>query len=163
MSTDAPIKINQQTRGDNRYYHLRSHRIHPQSMDMFESRISFALDNKEMIEEIDSDENSKNNFMDILVGIKEEILSQEGKENKAIFQMFLFIEVKSTNGIPDPKRTRVHIISKIYKDYDKKHFGVEIKPSNYGVPIHANTFNQLPERVVEQIKNHGDMQYESFN
>ena len=53
MSTDAPIKINQQTRGDNRYYHLRSHRIHPESMDMFESRISFALDNKEMIEKID--------------------------------------------------------------------------------------------------------------
>ncbi len=100
MSTDAPIKINQQTRGDNRYYHLRSHRIHPQSMDMFESRISFALDNKEMIEEIDSDENAKNNFMDVLVKIKEEILSQEGKENKAIFQMFLFIEIKSTNGIP---------------------------------------------------------------
>ena len=82
MSTDAPIKINQMTRGDNRYYHLRSHRIHPQSMDMFESRISFALDNKDVIEKIDSDENAKNNFMDVLVGIKEEILSQEAKENK---------------------------------------------------------------------------------
>ena len=161
MSTDAPIKINQQTRGDNRYYHLRSHRIHPQSMDMFDSRISFALDNKEMIERIYSDENAKNNFMDVLVKIQEEILSREGQENKAIFQMFLFFEIESKNGIP--QRPKVHIISKIYKDYDNKHFGVEIKPSNIGVPFHANTFNQLPERVVEEIKNHGDMQYESFN
>ena len=62
MSTDAPIKINQMTRGDNRYYHLRSHRIHPQSMDMFESRISFALDNKEVIEKIDSDEEEPIDF-----------------------------------------------------------------------------------------------------
>ena len=54
MSNEAPIQINQMTRGDNRYYHLRSHRIHPQSMDMFDSRISFALDNKEMIEEIET-------------------------------------------------------------------------------------------------------------
>ena len=99
--------------------------------------------------------------MDVLVKIKEEILSQEGKENKAIFQMFLFFEIESKNGIP--QRPKVNIISKVYKDYDKKHFGVEIKPSNIGVPFHANTFNQLPERVVEEIKNHGDMQYESFN
>ena len=162
MSTDAPIKINQQTRGDNRYYHLRSHRIHPQSMDMFESRISFALDNKDVIEKIDSDENAKNNFMDVLVGIKEEILSQEAKENKAIFEMFLFLDIESKNGTPQ-LNTKVNIISKVYKDYDNKHFGVEIKPSNIGVPFHANTFNQLPERVVEEIKNHGDMQYESFN
>ena len=161
MSNEAPIQINQMTRGDNRYYHLRSHRIHPQSMDMFESRISFALDNKDVIEKIDSDENAKNNFMDVLVGIKEEILSQEGKENKAIFQMFLFFDIESKNGIP--QRPKVHIISKIYKDYDNKHFGVEIKPSNIGVPFHANTFNQLPKQVVEKIQEHGDMQYEEFN
>ncbi len=162
MSNEAPIQINQMTRGDNRYYHLRSHRIHPQSMDMFDSRISFALDNKEMIEKIDSDENAKNNFMDVLVGIKEEILSREGQENKAIFQMFLFIDIESKNGIPQLS-PKVHIISKIYKDYDKEQFGVEIKPSNIGIPFHANTFNQLPKPVVEEIKNHGDMQYESFN
>ena len=162
MSNEAPIQINQMTRGDNRYYHLRSHRIHPQSMDMFDSRISFALDNKEMIEKIDSDENAKNNFMDVLVGIKEEILSREGQENKAIFQMFLFIDIESKNGIPQLS-PKVHIISKIYKDYDKEQFGVEIKPSNIGIPFHANTFNQLPERVVDEIKNHGDMQYEPFN
>ena len=162
MSTDAPIKINQQTRGDNRYYHLRSHRIHPQSMDMFESRISFALDNKDVINFIDSSEEYKNDFMDLLVKIKEGIVSKEGQENRAIFQMFLFIDIDSKNGIPQ-LNTKVNIISKIYKDYDNKHFGVEIKPSNIGVPFHANTFNQLPERVVEEIKNHGDMQYESFN
>tara|TARA_R100001129_G_scaffold167828_1_gene135626 strand:- start:822 stop:1217 length:396 start_codon:yes stop_codon:yes gene_type:complete len=131
-------------------------------MDMFDSRISFALDNKEMIEKIDSDENAKNNFMDVLVGIKEEILSREGQENKAIFQMFLFIDIESKNGIPQLS-PKVHIISKIYKDYDKEQFGVEIKPSNIGIPFHANTFNQLPKPVVEEIKNHGDMQYESFN
>ena len=56
MSNEAPIQINQMTRGDNRYYHLRSHRIHPQSMDMFETRISFALDNKDVINFIDSSE-----------------------------------------------------------------------------------------------------------
>ena len=76
--------------------------------------------------------------------------------------MFLFFEIESKNGIPQ-LNPKVHIISKVYKDYDNKHFGVEIKPSNIGVPFHANTFNQLPERVVEEIKNHGDMQYESFN
>ena len=162
MSTDAPIKINQQTRGDNRYYHLRSHRIHPQSMDMFESRISFALDNKDVINFIDSSEEYYNEFMDLLVKIKVGIVSKEGQENRAIFQMSLFIDIESKNGTPQ-LNTKVNIISKIYKDYDNKHFGVEIKPSNIGVPFHANTFNQLPERVVEEIKNHGDMQYESFN
>ena len=161
MSNEAPIQINQMTRGDNRYYHLRSHRIHPQSMDMFDSRISFALDNKEMIEKMDSDENAKNNFMDVLVKIQEEILSREGQENKAIFQMFLFIDIESKNGIP--QSPNVHIISKIYKDYDKEQFGVEIKPSDIGIPFHPNTFNQLPKPVVEEIKKHGDMQYESFN
>ena len=161
MSNEAPIQINQMTRGDNRYYHLRSHRIHPQSMDMFDSRISFALDNKEMIEKMDSDENAKNNFMDVLVKIQEEILSREGQENKAIFQMFLFIDIESKNGIP--QSPNVHIISKIYKDYDKEQFGVEIKPSNIGIPFHPNTFNQLPKPVVEEIKKHGDMQYEAFN
>lgn len=161
MSNEAPIQINQMTRGDNRYYHLRSHRIHPQSMDMFDSRISFALDNKEMIEKMDSDENAKNNFMDVLVKIQEEILSREGQENKAIFQMFLFIDIESKNGIP--QSPNVHIISKIYKDYDKEQFGVEIKPSDIGIPFHPNTFNQLPKPVVEEIKKHGDMQYEAFN
>ena len=78
MSTDPPIKINQMTRGDNRYYHLRSHRIHPQSMDMFETRISFALDNKDVINFIDSSEEYKNDFMDLLVKIKEGIVSKEG-------------------------------------------------------------------------------------
>ena len=162
MSTDAPIKINQQTRGDNRYYHLRSHRIHPQSMDMFESRISFALDNKDVINFIDSSEEYKNDFMDLLVKIKEGIVSKEGQENRAIFQMFLFIDIESKNGIPQ-LNPKVNIISKIYKDYDNKHFGVEIKPSNIGVPFHANTFNQLPKQVVEKIQEHGDMQYEEFN
>ena len=162
MSNEAPIQINQMTRGDNRYYHLRSHRIHPQSMDMFESRISFALDNKDVINFIDSSEEYKNDFMDLLVKIKEGILSQEGKENKAIFQMFLFLDIESKNGTPQ-LNTKVNIISKVYKDYDNKHFGVEIKPSDIGVPFHANTFNQLPKQVVEKIQEHGDMQYEEFN
>ena len=68
MSTDAPIKINQQTRGDNRYYHLRSHRIHPQSMDMFETRISFALDNKDVINFIDSSEEYKKQLINKIRG-----------------------------------------------------------------------------------------------
>ena len=93
MSTDAPIKINQMTRGDNRYYHLRSHRIHPQSMDMFESRISFALDNKDVIEKIDSDENAKNNFMDVLVGIKEEILRSAKINNFNTNLLYLLIKI----------------------------------------------------------------------
>ena len=163
MSTDSPIQINQQTRGDNRYYHLRSHRIHPQSMDMFESRISFALDNKDVINHIDSKEEFKNDFMDLLVKIKEGILSKEGQENKAIFQMFLFIDIESKNGTTSLLKPKVNIISRIYKDYDNKHFGVEIKPSDIGVPFHANTFNQLPKQVVEKIQEHGDMQYEEFN
>ena len=163
MSNEAPIQINQMTRGDNRYYHLRSHRIHPQSMDMFESRISFALDNKDVIDWIDSSEDAKNDFMDMLVKIKEGILSREGEDNKAIFQMFLFIDIKSKNGATSLLKPKVNIISKIYKDYDNKHFGVEIKPSDIGVPFHANTFNQLPKQVVDEIKNHGDMQYEAFN
>ena len=162
MSTDAPIKINQMTRGDNRYYHLRSHRIHPQSMDMFETRISFALDNKDVINFIDSSEEYKNDFMDLLVKIKEGIVSKEGQENRAIFQMFLFIDIDSKNGIPQ-LNPKVNIISKIYKDYDKKQYGVEIKPSDIGIPFHPNTFNQLPKQVVEKIQEHGNMQYEEFN
>ena len=89
-------------------------------------------------------------------------MSKEGQENRAIFQMFLFIDIESKNGIPQ-LNPKVNIISKIYKDYDNKHFGVEIKPSNIGVPFHANTFNQLPKQVVEKIQEHGDMQYEEFN
>ena len=162
MSNEAPIQINEMTRGDNRYYHLRSHRIHPESMDMFDSRISFVFDNKELLNHIDSKEENKNDFMDLLVKIQEGILSKEGQENKAIFQMFIYIDIKSKNGLPE-LNPKVHIISKIYKDYDKKQFGVEIKPTDIGIPFHANTFNQLPKQVVEKIQEHGDMQYESFN
>ena len=163
MSKEAPIQINEMTRGDNRYYHLRSNHIHPQSMDMFESRISFVFNNKDIIQKIDSEEKHKNNFLDLLVSIQEKALEIEGKVNKAIFQMFIYIDVQSKNNGTPEIRPKVQIISKIYKDYDKQQFGVEIAPSNIGIPFHPNTFNQLPKQVVDEIKKHGEMQYEPFN
>ena len=151
---NAPIKIGQMQRGNTRYYHLKSNHIHTESMDMFETRISFAFDNQEIIKYIDEDEKHQNQFMDLLVKLQEGILNID--KNKAIYQMFIFIDVESKNGLPE-LNPKVHIISKIYKDYENKQFGVEIKPSNLGVPIHANTFEQLPKEVVSQIKQYGDI------
>ena len=150
----SPIKIEAMEVDNVRYYHLVSNHIHKDTMEMYEMRISFLVDNSKILKRIDENENSANAFMDMLTQIQEKTLELN---NNPIFQMAIHLDVSEIkDGFKlNPK---VQILTKISKDYDEKAYAVQFTDSKYGIPIHNNTFNQLPDEVVTKIKEHSTMQ-----
>ena len=150
----SPIKIEAMEVDNVRYYHLVSNHIHKDTMEMYEMRISFLVDNSKILKRIDENENSTNAFMDMLTQIQEKTLELN---SNPIFQMAIHLDVSEIkDGFKlNPK---VQILTKISKDYDEKAYAVQFTDSKYGIPIHNNTFNQLPDEVVTKIKEHSTMQ-----
>ena len=149
----SPIKIQAMQLDDVRYYHLVSNHIHKDTMEMYEMRISFIVDNSKILKQIDKNDDSTNAFMDMLTQIQEKTLELN---NNPIFQMAIHLDVSE---IKDGFKLnpRVQILTKISKDYDEKAYAVQFTDSKYGIPIHNNTFNQLPDEVVDKIKEHSSM------
>ena len=150
---NLPIKIQAMQLDDVRYYHLVSNHIHKDTMEMYEMRISFIIDNSKILKQIDKNEDSTNAFMDMLTQIQKKTLELN---NNPIFQMAIHLDIsKIKDGFKlNPK---VQILTKISKDYDEKAYAVQFIDSKYGIPIHNNTFNQLPDEVVDKIKEHSIM------
>ena len=149
----SPIKIEAMEFDNVRYYHLVSNHIHKDTMEMYEMRISFLVDNSKILKRIDENDDSTNAFMDMLTQIQEKTLELN---NNPIFQMAIHLDVSEIkDGFKlNPK---VQILTKISKDYDEKAYAVQFTDSKYGIPIHNNTFHQLPEEVVSKIKEHSSM------
>lgn len=150
---NLPIKISAMEIDDVRYYHLVSNHIHKDTMEMYEMRISFLVDNSKILKRIDENDESTNAFMDMLIQIQEKTLELN---NNPIFQMAIHLDVsKNKDGFK--LNPNVQILTKISKDYDEKAYAVQFTESHYGIPIHNNTFNQLPEEVVTKIKDNAVM------
>lgn len=151
---NLPIKIQAMQLDDVRYYHLVSNHIHKDTMEMYEMRISFIVDNTMVLKQIDKNENSTNAFMDMLTQIQEKTLELN---NNPIYQMAIHLDVEKIKEDGFKINPKVQILTKISKDYDEKAYAVQFIESKYGIPIHNNTFNQLPEEVVTKIKEHSLM------
>tara|TARA_R100000988_G_scaffold102195_1_gene77158 strand:+ start:235 stop:729 length:495 start_codon:yes stop_codon:yes gene_type:complete len=151
---NLPIKIQAMQLDDVRYYHLVSNHIHKDTMEMYEMRISFIVDNSKILKQIDKNVEATNSFMDMLTQIQEKTLELN---NNPIFQMAIHLDVSKIKEDGFKINPKVEILTKISKDYDQKAYSVQFTDSAYGIPIHNNTFNQLPDEVVDKIKEHSIM------
>jgi len=154
IEKNLPIKIEAMELDDVRYYHLVSNHIHKDTMEMYEMRISFIVDNTMVLKQIDKNEESTNSFMDMLTQIQAKTLELN---NNPIFQMAIHLDVEKIKEDGFKINPKVQILTKISKDYDEKAYAVQFTDCKYGIPIHNNTFNQLPEEVVTKIKEHSSM------